>query len=93
MGGAATSRGQGPELRFTGAARTIDRTKHDDDSSESHPFVFMFLFNNNKGQGFAKQDPFAGDIAAFVAYRDELTEEERAKVRQYFDAIYGLKLQ
>jgi hypothetical protein len=52
------------------------------------PFVFMFLFNNNKGQGFAKQEPFAGDIAALVVYRDELTEEERAKVRQYFDAVY-----
>jgi hypothetical protein len=57
------------------------------------PFVFMFLFNNNKGQGFAKQDPFAGDIAALVAYGDELTEDERAKVRHYFDAVYGLNLQ
>jgi hypothetical protein len=60
---------------------------------DSNPFVFMFLFNNNKGQGFAKQDPFAGDIAALVAYRDELTDEERVKVRQYFDTVYDLKLQ
>jgi hypothetical protein len=60
---------------------------------DSNPFVFMFLFNNNKGQGFAKQDPFAGDVAALIAYRDELTDEERAKVRQYFDAVYGLSLQ
>lgn len=57
------------------------------------PFVFMFLFNNNKGQGFAKQEPFAGDIAAFVVYRDELADEERSKVRQYFEHVYDLKLQ
>jgi hypothetical protein len=58
---------------------------------DSLPFVFMFLFNNNKGQGFAKQDPFAGDIAALVAYRDALTEDERAKVRLYFTVVYGLQ--
>ena len=57
------------------------------------PFVFMFLFNNNKGQGFAKQDPFAGDIAALVVYRDEVTEYERAKVRNYFESVYRLELQ
>ena len=57
------------------------------------PFVFMFLFNNNKGQGFAKQDPFAGDIAALVIYRDELVNEERVKVRQYFERVYDLELQ
>lgn len=57
------------------------------------PFVFMFLFNNNKGQGFAKQYPFAGDIAALVIYRDELINEERVKVRQYFERVYDLKLQ
>ena len=60
---------------------------------DSLPFVFMFLFNHNKGQGFAKLDPFAGDIAAFVVYRDELTEQERGKVRQYFQTVYRLKLQ
>lgn len=59
--------------------------------NDALPFVFMFLFNNNKGQGFAKQDPFAGDIAALAVYRDELTEEERAKVRDYFEAVYRLK--
>ena len=57
------------------------------------PFVFMFLFNNNKGQGFAKQDPFAGDIAALVIYRDELGENEKTKVRKYLGTTYGLKLQ
>jgi hypothetical protein len=51
----------------------------------------MFLFNNNKGQGFAKQDPFAGDIAALVVYRDEVTEHERVKVRDYFNSVYRLK--
>lgn len=56
------------------------------------PFVFMFLFNNNKGQGFAGQDPFAGDLAAFVVYRDELTEQEREQVRKYFVRLYGLSL-
>ena len=60
---------------------------------DSNPFVFMFLFNNNKGQGFARQDPFAGDIAAFVIYRDELGETEKAKVRNYLVTTYGLKLQ
>lgn len=57
------------------------------------PFVFMFLFNNNKGQGFARQDPFAGDIAALVVYRDEVTEKERVKVRDYFNSVYRLKSQ
>ncbi len=56
------------------------------------PFVFMFLFNNNKGQGFAKQDPFAGDIAALVIYRDELEENEKTQVRKYLGTTYGLKL-
>lgn len=55
------------------------------------PFVFMFLFNNNKGQGFAKQDPFAGDIAALAIYRKELTEKERVKLRNYFADVYELK--
>lgn len=60
---------------------------------DERPFVFMFLFNNNKGQDFGKQDPFAGDIAAVVVYRDEVMEEEKAKVRRYFDGVYDLKLQ
>jgi hypothetical protein len=59
---------------------------------DSLPFVFMFLFNNNKGQGFAALEPFAGDIAAFVVYRDELIEKEKRQVRQYFDRIYKLKV-
>ena len=58
---------------------------------DSLPFTFMFLFNNNKGQGFAQHEPFAGDIAAFVVYRDELTKAEKTKVRRYFDTVYGLK--
>ena len=57
------------------------------------PFKFMFLFNNNKGQGFAKQDPFAGDMAALVIYRDEVAREERIKVRHYFERVYDLQLQ
>ena len=57
------------------------------------PFVFMFLFNNNKGQGFAKQDPFAGDIASLVIYRDELGENEKTKVRKYLGTTYGLSLE
>lgn len=56
------------------------------------PLVFMFLFNNNKGQGFAKQLPFAGDIAALAIYRDELAGEERVEVRKYFERVYDLKL-
>lgn len=60
--------------------------------SDSLPFVFMFLFNNNKGQGFARQEPFAGDIAAFLVYRDELSEKEKTQVRHYFDAVYGLRM-
>ena len=56
------------------------------------PFVFMFLFNNNKGQGFAGHDPFAGDIAALAVYRDELEENEKAQVRTYFDGVFELKL-
>lgn len=56
------------------------------------PFLFMFLFNNNKGQGFANMEPFAGDIAAFVLYRDELASEERSKVRKYFERVYDLRL-
>ena len=59
---------------------------------DSLPFVFMFLFNNNKGQGFAALNPFAGDIAAFVVYRDELIEKEKRQVRQYLDRVYQLKL-
>ena len=55
------------------------------------PFVFMFLFNHNKGQGFAGQDPFAGDIAALLVYRTELMETERSQVRQYLGSIYGLE--
>lgn len=65
----------------------------DGEPKDELPFVFMFLFNNNKGQGFAKQDPFAGDIAALVIYRDEVLEQERAKVRQYFEGVYDLDLQ
>lgn len=61
--------------------------------SDSLPIVFMFLFNNSKGQGFAKQYPFAGDIAALVIYRDELVNDVRVKVRQYFERVYDLKLQ
>lgn len=53
-------------------------------SRDELPFVFMFLFNNNKGQGFAKLVPFAGDIAALVIYRDELAVGERSKVRRRF---------
>ncbi len=56
------------------------------------PFVFMFLFNQNKGQGFAGQDPFAGDIAAFVVYRDELMAEEKDQVRKYIARTYDLRL-
>lgn len=52
----------------------------------------MFLFNNNKGQGFAGKDPFAGDIAAFAVYRDALMEPEREQVRKYFVRLYGLRL-
>ncbi len=65
----------------------------DGEPTDELPFVFMFLFNNNKGQGFAKQDPFAGDIAALVIYRDEVLVQERAKVRQYFEGVYDLDLQ
>ncbi len=57
------------------------------------PFVFMFLFNNNKGQGFAKLAPFAGDIAALAIYRDELAHDECVNVRQYFERIYEMDLQ
>ena len=57
------------------------------------PFVFMFLFNNNKGQHFAGTDPFAGDIAALVVYRDVLSRDERDNVRRYFDRVYELDLQ
>jgi len=60
---------------------------------DANPFVFMFLFNNNKGQGFARQDPFAGDIASLVIYQDDLEEKERAKVRKYLDMTYRLKLE
>jgi hypothetical protein len=59
---------------------------------DSLPFVFMFLFNNNKGQGFATLNPFAGDIAAFVVYRDELIEKEKRQMRQYLDRVYQLNL-
>ena len=57
---------------------------------DQQPFVFMFLFNNNKGQGFAGHEPFAGDIASFIVYRDELAERNKAKVRRYLKSVYGL---
>lgn len=66
------------------------RNVTDGEPVDELPFVFMFLFNNNKGQGFANQDPFAGDIAALAIYRDEVSSKERAKVRQYFEGVYGL---
>ena len=54
------------------------------------PFVFMFLFNHNKGQGFAGQDPFAGDVAALAIFRTELPELDRKRVRDYFGRVYQL---
>lgn len=59
---------------------------------DSLPFVFMFLFNHNKGQGFAGLDPFVGDIAAFIVYRDAMTAKEKIQVRKYLDTVYELNL-
>ena len=56
--------------------------------SDSASFEFMMLFNNNKGQS-DKIEPFAGDIASLIIYRDALTPGERAKVRGYLNGIYG----
>ncbi len=60
--------------------------------SDELPFTFGFLFNHNKGQGFAGQDPYAGDIAAFIVYRDALADDEKLKVRNYLRSVYGLEL-
>ena len=59
---------------------------------DTNPFTFSFLFNNNKGQGFARHEPFAGDIAALLIYRDIVTKKERGDVRNYFNSIYTLGL-
>lgn len=61
-------------------------------AKDKQPFVFMFLFNNNKGQGFAGLSPFAGDIAALIIYKDRLTADERNDVRRYLDRNYELRL-
>ena len=43
--------------------------------------------NNNKNV-WARADPFAGDLAAFVLYSDVLTGKEQQAVRDYFDGVY-----
>ena len=56
--------------------------------SDSAAFEFLMLFNNNKGQN-DKIEPFAGDMASLIVYRDVLTNDERQKVRAYLNGIYG----
>ena len=56
--------------------------------SDSASFEFLMLFNNNKGQS-DKVEPFAGDMASLIIYRDVLTREERVNVRNYLNGIYG----
>ena len=52
------------------------------------PFRLVHIMNHNKN--IAKRaDPFAGDLAAFVLYSDELKEAEKQSVRDYFNGIYG----
>ncbi|MHC4716083.1 MAG: hypothetical protein ACYS5V_03880 [Planctomycetota bacterium] len=52
------------------------------------PFRFVHIMNNNKNI-WRGADPYAGDLAAFVLYSDQLTEAEKKKVRDYFNGIYG----
>lgn len=78
------------ENRLTCFINGIDVTSGEPE--DENPFVFMFLFNQNKGQGFAGQDPYAGDIAAFIVYRNVLGKEERARVRNYLSVVYELEL-
>lgn len=59
---------------------------------DERPFTFGCLFNHNKGQGFAGQDPYAGDIAAFIVYRDQLGDDEKRDVRNYLRTVYDLDL-
>ena len=53
-------------------------------------FHFVHLMNDNKNIG-QRGDPFAGDLAAFVLYSKELSEQDKKNVRDYFDRIYDFK--
>ena len=57
------------------------------DPSADGPFQFVFLMNNNKNV-WRSADPYTGDLAAFVLYNKELTEDEKLNVRTYFNGIY-----
>jgi len=54
------------------------------------PFKLVHIMNNNKNI-WKGADPFAGDLAAFVLYSDQLTEQEKQNVRDYFDNVYDFK--
>lgn len=54
------------------------------------PFKLVHIMNNNKNV-WSSADPFAGELAAFLLYSDELTEQERQSVRGYFDGVYDFK--
>ena len=54
------------------------------------PFKLVHIMNNNKNI-WKSADPFTGDFAAFVLYSDELTEQEKQSVRNYFDRVYYFK--
>ena len=49
------------------------------------PFEFVLP----PGRFLDKIEPFAGDMASLIIYRDALTRAERVKVRAYLNGIYG----
>jgi hypothetical protein len=53
-------------------------------------FKFVHVMNNNKNV-WRSAGPFAGDLAAFVRYSDELTGQQKQSIRDYFDNVYEFK--